>query len=274
MEAIFFAVLSFATLRTVMPSSSEPVLLPKPIPTASVKAPHASSSHVSTTSGDGNNVYNVSFVNNNGNQPPAPQPTTYESAQQYFKKTINGINLSDIGSNISQYCSENKYYIGASLILGGYLYMFYRLRVIQSYVDNKPSWGAWKKDVPMEKLLAIPQDKLTHDLMMTIQERYISIENPTDSLTPLMNFSKEIADEKELVNTYHTYVSWCSQCSLNTIMPFSQTLLAQLAERKQRVTYVSTLFQSWLANYKLEQIKHSRTVLDIPMKEYRVEPKG
>lgn len=272
MEAIFFATLAFAALRTI---PSTPPTLPPPVPIARVKAPNASSSHVSSTSGDGtNNVYNVSFVNNNGNnQPPTPPPTTYETAQQYFKKAISGIHLSDIASNISQYCSENKYYMAASAIFGGYAYMFYRLRVIQSYVDNQPSWGAWKKDVPMTTLLAIPQDKLTQDLMISIQERYVSIENPTDSLTPLITFSKEVADEKELIAAYHSYVSWCTQCSLSKILPFSDALLAQLAERKQRITYVSTLFQSWLAHYKLEQIKHSRTVLDIPLKEYRVENK-
>lgn len=271
MEAIFFASLAFATLRMVSPAPTLRPPTPPPIPAASVKAPNASTSHVSTTSGDGtNNVYNVSFVNNNGNQ-PTHEPTTYEAAQQYFKNTINGINLSDIGSNIYQYCSENKYYMTASAIFGGYAYMFYRLRIIQSYVDTQPSWGAWKKEVPMDTLLAIPQDKLTQDLMMSIQERYISIENPTDSLTPLMTFCKEISDEKDLVAAYHNYVSWCIQCSLNKILPISDTLLAQLALRKQRITYLSTLFQSWLAHYKLEQIKHSRTVLDIPLKEYRVQ---
>jgi hypothetical protein len=270
MEAIFFATLAFATLRMAAPSTPHKLPPPSHAPTA---APNASSSHLSTTSGDGtNNVYNVSFVNNNGNL-PTHQPTNYEAAQQYFKSTINGINLGDIASNICQYCSENKYYVAASAVFGGYAYMFYRLRIIQSYVDSQPSWGAWKKDTPMDTFLAIPQDKLTQELMMSIQERYVSIENPTDSLTPLITFCKEITDEKELVTAYHTYVSWCMQCSLNKILPISETLLAQLAQRKQRIIYLSTLFQSWLAHYKLEQIKHSRTMLDIPLKEYRVVQK-
>jgi|GEM_PF-2217206 hypothetical protein len=262
MEPLFYGILAFVALRTaISPVSNLP---PTPAPITSVKAPNANDSHISSTNGDGiNNVYNVSFVNNNGNQ-PAPHPTTYETAQGYFKKTISGINLSEIASNISQYCSENKYYIVVSAVLGGYAYMFYKLRSIQSYVDNQPSWGGWKSGVALETLLAIPQDKLTHDLMTAIQERYMLPENPTDSLTPLITFSKEIAEEKELVNEYHTYVSWSTRCSLNKILPFSQTLLEQLAERKQRITYLSTLFQSWLAHYKLEQIKHNRPILEIP----------
>lgn len=258
METLFFAALALTTLQAAIPKTPQKLMPSTP---TTVKAPNTSTSHVSNTSGDGtNNVYNVSFVNNNGNQPPANQ-SNYESAQQYFKKTFNNIQLSDISSTISQYCYENKYCITASAVLGGYAYMFYRLRVIQSYVDNGPSWGAWKKDIPMETLLAIPQEKLTHDLMTAIQERYISIETPTDSLAPLITFSQEIMEEKELITAYHRYVSWCSQCSVNKIMPFSQTLLAQLSERKQRVTYLSTLFQSWLAHYKLEQINRSRPAL-------------
>jgi hypothetical protein len=261
MEALFFASLAFSALRLAMPYNNQK--LPPPVPTTTVSMPHANTSHVTNTKDGMNHVYNVSFVNNNGNL-PAPQPTTYEATQQYLRKSFQGIRLSDIASNICQYCSEHKYYLATSAILGTYMYMFYRMRVIQSYVDNQPSWGNWKKDIPLDKLLAIPQDQLTHDLMISIQERYVSIENPTDSLTPLINFTQEIAEEKELVTAYHAYVAWCTQYSLNKILPFSVTLLTQLTERKQRITYISTLFQSWLAHYKLEQIKHSRTVVDIP----------
>lgn len=264
MEKIFFAILACSTLSNTMLSAPSTQAVPA--------SPKTNTSHVTTTSGNGtNHVYNVSFVNNNAHQPtPTPQPqpqvpqTSYQAAQEYLKKTFDPVHLSDIASAIYQYCYENKYYIAASALCGGYLYMFYKLRTIQSYVDNQPSWGAWKRNVPMDTFLAIPQDKLTHDLMMTIQERYISIENPTDSLTPLIAFSKDIAEEKELVNAYHTYVLRCTQCSLNKILPFSETLLAQLTERKHRITYLSTLFQSWLAHYKLEQIKHARTILEVP----------
>jgi hypothetical protein len=259
METLFCAALAIGALKTAIHKTPHHLIPPAP---TTVKAPNTNTSHVSNTSGDGtNNVYNVSFVNNNGTQPPAHPSTTYEAAQQYFKKTFSNIQLSDISSTISQYCYENKYYIAVSAVLGGYAYMFYRLRVIQAYIDNSPSWGAWKKDVPMETLLAIPQEKLTHDLMTAIQERYISIETPTDSLTPLITFSQEITQEKELVSAYHSYVSWCTQCSVNKIMPFSQTLLTQLTERKQRIIYLNTLFQSWLTHYKLEQIKYSRPTL-------------
>lgn len=236
--------------------------LPPSLPTTAVSIPHGDTSHITNTKDGLNHVYNVSFVNNNGHL-AAPEPTVYEATQQYFKKTFQEMRLSDIASNIGQYCSENKCYILASAGLGTYMYMLYKLRVIQSYVDQ-PSWRNWKKDMPLDTLLAIPQDQLTHDLMLSIQERYVSIEKPTDSLTPLITFSQEIAKEKELLASYHSYVSWCTYCSLNKILPFSGTLLAQLTEQKQRTAYISTLFQSWLAHYKLEQIQHSRKVVDIP----------
>lgn len=258
METLVVGALLCAAIKLVMPPNNPK--LPPPLPTTAVSMPHGDTSHVTNTKDGINHVYNVSFVNNNSNL-PTPQPTAYQATQQYLKETFGGICLSDIASNIGQYCSENRYYLMTAAGLGTYMYMLYKLRVIQSYIDQ-PSWGNWKKDMAFDTLLAIPQDQLTHDLMLSIQERYVSIEKPTDSLAPLIAFSQEIAKEKEVITAYHSYVSWCTHYSLNKILPFSATLLAQLTERKQRIAYISTLFQSWLAHYKLEQIKHSRTAVD------------
>lgn len=234
-------------------------------PPTMTTTPHTAISHLTNTDGEGmNNVYNVSFVNNNHIPAPPPPPSTYESAQQYLRKTFKSLHLSDLASATYEYCCENKYYIAFFTIAGSYGYLFYKLRAIQAYAENPSLWSSWKRDIPFDQLLAIPQDHLTHELMVAIQEHYISAENPTDSLTPLITFSTDIAEEKALLTEYHSYVSWSMKFSLQKVISFSQNLLVQLAERKQRVTYLSNLFQSWLAHYKLEQVKHSRSIVEIP----------
>lgn len=228
----------------------------KPAPLHTTGASNSSRTliqHTTSTDGDGTNpVYNVSFINNNA--PESPKETA-ESTQNYLKKTLDSINVNSITDTAYQYCSDNKYYIAALFMAGSYGYSFYKVRTIQGYVDNALTWSAWKKDVSFDALLTIPHDQLTRDLMMVIQTRYVSPQNPADFLTPLITFSKEITQELELVKSYHNYITWCTQFRLQKILPISDLLLTQLTERKQRVLYIHTLFQSWLAQYKLEQMK-------------------
>lgn len=255
MDFIYFGTLAFGFFQSYTKSVPEKI---NPMNPPVIASPSTSTSHITTSAGEGtNHVYNVSIINNNSNQIPT-HPNTYESTQDYFKKKWEQIRLSDISSTIYEYSTQNKYYIAVTAALSCYLYVFYKLRTIQSYIDNQSTWSAWKKDISLENLLAIPQEALTNDLMLSIQERHISIENPTDSLAPLVAFSLEIKREKELLTAYHHYVSWCTRCSINTILPFSQKLLPELTERKQRITYLSTLFQSWLAHYKLQKISEYR----------------
>lgn len=233
-----------------------PVKPSKPIPTISQTQPDSPKTivlHDAVSDGSGTSaIVNLSVNNYNSNGSP-----TYDSAQQYLKKTFSTVSLSDIASVTCQYCSDNKYTLAALAIAGSYGYLFYKIRSIQSHVDNPHSWSAWKQDLSFDNLLRIPQDKLTIELMAAIQKNYIVPNNPTDFITPLVNFSKDIMQEQALLSQYHSYIEWSTRYSLQKAIPFSDTLLSQLMERKQRVIYLNTLFQSWLTQYKLEQITKS-----------------
>lgn len=191
------------------------------------------------------NFYAPSSVLHNTNN----GASAYDSEQEYLKNAK--VYLRDVTAIISQYCKSNKYYLAALGIASSYGYLYYKVHTIKSYISNPHTWSTWMQDVSFEKLLSIPQDKLTHDLIAAIQARYASPQNPTDSLAPLIEFSKDIEKEKQLITTYHTYISWSTQFSLQKIIPFSNTLLSQITERKQRIIYISTLFQTWLTHNKL-----------------------
>jgi len=261
-ETIFLAVVGALGLN-VMTSKTPP----PPQTTITQAAPiiHSSTTIIAqpnnTDTGTMHNVYTVSIGTN---ATPQSEPlTAYESAQQYVHKTFRSLHLRDIGSAMYAYCAQNKYYLAAASALATYGYLFYTIRSIRSYLDKESTWNSWKRDIPFDQLLAIPQDELTHELITAIQIRYISEENPTDSLTPLIIFSTEIAQEKALLGKYHTYISWGMRCSLQKIISIPSDLLAHIAERKQRATYLSTIFQTWLANYKLEQVKHGRSTSEL-----------
>jgi hypothetical protein len=226
-------------------------------------SPNSTFFHATSTEGSGPSaIVNLSVVNTNGAQatptpPPPPPPPAPETTQDYLKKTFESVHLRDLASAAYQYCCQNKYSLAALSVAATYGYTFFKLRAIETYAENPGTWAAWRRDIPFDRLLAIPQDQLTRELILAIQGRYISAENPTDSLAPLITFSREIAEERELLAHYHNYVSWCMQLSVHRLMACPQTLLAKLAERKQRATYLSTVFQSWLIHYKLDQITRS-----------------
>jgi len=235
--------------RTLFPVKPQPYV--PPMAQTSPASPRTTMQHITSADGDGPNaIVNLSIVNNSSDG----SSSSYESTRQYIQQKLNVANFSDVTNSICNYCSDNKYSLAALGIVVTYAYLFYKVNSIHSYINNALAWSAWKRDVSFELLLAIPQDHLTQDLMTVIQTRYMSCQNPTDFLTPLISFSKDIAQEQELVTHYHTFITWCMRCNLNAILPISDTLLCQLTERRQRIIYINTLFQSWLAQYKLQQI--------------------
>lgn len=234
-------------------TGQKPKKLPQAVHLTSPNAPNTSF----VSDNDGKNVVHISNVVNNN----ATGSSSLEDTQQYLKKTLDGASLHNIASQISKYCYDNKYTITALTVASSYGYLFYKIHSIKGYIQSDQGWSAWKKDASFESLLAIPQSQLTHELIAAIQAHYINPLSPTDFLTPFINFSRDITHELDLLTRYHSYISWSMQFSLQAILPFSDALLSQLTERKQRVTYLKTLFNSWLAQYKLEQISRSRSTL-------------
>lgn len=208
-----------------------------------------------TASGGGQNIMHVTINNSSSNTNTIPSPTFTEQIKQ---QVFGDVTLGEITEKIGTYCSNHKYSLAALTIASSYTYLMYKIHVIKAHISNAQNWSSWKQDILLENLLSIPQEQLTQELITAIQNHYINPQNPTDFLTPIINFTKDVNQELELLTQYHSFISWNMQFSLQRIVPFSDSLLAQLTERKQRITYLKTLFNGWLAHYKLEQITGSQ----------------
>lgn len=206
------------------------------------------------------NVVHFTLVNS-PSQAVYPRITqiSYETPASYPQIKFNEVSFKDLITQISSYLWNNKYTLSALSLSGIYMYMMYTVHGIKTYLYNKEAWSAWKNDMPFEQLLAIPQDTFAQELLATIQIRYENHQNPTDFLTPLINFSHISTQEQHLVTQYHRYITWILRSPLQRILPVSDAMLTQLTERKHRIAYIKTVFNTWLTHYKLEQIRPSRT---------------
>lgn len=225
----------------------------KPMSDIVVSAPKSPNASF-TASGGGQNIINVTVNTSSSNTNIVPAPTFTE---QFKQQVFGDVTLGEITEKIGTYCSNHKYSLAALTIASSYAYLMYKIHVIKAHISNAQNWSAWKQDIPLENLLSIPQEQLTQELIAAIQSHYTNPQNPTDFLTPIINFTKDVSQELELLTQYHSFISWNMQFSLQKIVPFSDSMLTQLTERKQRITYLRTLFNGWLAHYKLDQITGS-----------------
>ena len=156
--------------------------------------------------------------------------------------------------------------VGFGALAAGYGYLCYIIASGNSYLAQKDSWANWRQDLTLEQLLAIPQPQFAKELVQEIQRRYTDPAAVTDIVRPLGTFMKVIEKEEEQLLWYQNAFSWLQYSKATAIIPLSTCQFAKLGEKLQRLIYFKNAFQSWAAQYQLEQAaKHSAMKLIYPM---------
>jgi hypothetical protein len=153
----------------------------------------------------------------------------------------------------SHFLSANKWYLLGSGLLFSYVLLAYLIMSGNSYMGDASLWSSWHQELPLDQLLAIPQEQLTQELIREIQRRYTDSTSISDIVKPLGIFMVKIDQEEEQIKWYQTVYSWLLYIRLTKLVPVGQQRFAKIAERLQRIAYYKNLFKSWTADYQLQQ---------------------
>jgi hypothetical protein len=176
-----------------------------------------------------------------------PEFPLFNKAAQLFDSRLN-----QLGHSSSHFFSTYKWHLLAASIAGSYAYICYIIVSGNRYLSQNTLWSSWRQDLALDQLLAIPQAQMAQELLREIQRRYTDAGSITDLVRPLGLFMTHIDQEEEQLKSYQTTFSWLSYLRLAKLIPFSKIRFTKIAERLQRIAYYKNVFQSWAADYQLE----------------------
>lgn len=172
-----------------------------------------------------------------------------------------------IGGNTSSFLNDYKWPLALGTLISVYAYICYIIASGNSYLAQKDLWSSWRHDLTLEQLLAIPQPQFAKELLQEIQRRYTDPAAVTDIVRPLSIFMKMIEQEEQQLLWYQNTFSWLQYIKATTIIPLNKTQFAKISEKLQRLIYFKNAFQSWAAQYQLEQVTKALSLnneVDIP----------
>lgn len=160
------------------------------------------------------------------------------------------------------FLSTNKWRIIFFSAVGAYSYLVYTVISLRVYFNHRERWFNWNEHLTLEALCATSQKELGVELIKEIQRRYTLMATPTDFVTPLINFLREIDEELQSLELYFRLGPWVKRLKLCTLTGFNNEVEQRVDMWRRRVIHLRTTFMKWMADYKLEHNTAARSILD------------
>jgi hypothetical protein len=155
---------------------------------------------------------------------------------------------------------NKRYLIGASVLLGGYIYTCTYIVKANKYLERIDTWSNWRSDIVFDVLVTVPQTELAKDLVLEIQRRYSNAQNPTDFISPLIIFVQTIDMEISALKQFIDVYALITKLHAQKLLPINQKQFSSLHDRYKKLLYLKNVFSSWAAEYKVNHNKRKRLI--------------
>lgn len=140
---------------------------------------------------------------------------------------------------------------------------------INYYLGQEKSWAKWKHHLSVQELQAYSVDEnkkqeLMHNLVDSILHRYLNVKEPTNRISPLVQFIITIDREAKQLKYYVFLAKIISKMHLKKIFPINETKIKQAQEGLQRLQLVKDLFVRWTVLHNAYQFLHSNQLKNKP----------
>jgi len=168
-----------------------------------------------------------------------------------IKNSATKSNYESLKAIISDFLWKYKYFIVCNTLLGTYVTTCVFQISDYYFIHDIDRWSHWKSEYSFEELCAIPQQLLTKDLLIAINRRNYSNDNPIDFNHPLITFISDINEEIYRINRYIKITSMQKRLYLMKIFPTNDAKIKTAEKLLTRAHFIKHLFLSWLAEYNL-----------------------
>lgn len=206
-----------------------------------------------------NNVQEARATNSNTHtsSPASESPLLDKLSELWVDPQTNQTLVKRLGNTTGSFLNDYKWPLLLGTLISGYAYLCYIIASGNSYLTQKDLWSSWRQDLTLEQLLAIPQPHFAKELLQEIQRRYTDPAAVTDIVRPLGTFMKVIEQEEQQLLWYQNAFSWLQYIKATTIIPLNKAQFLKIPEKLQRLIYFKNAFQSWAAQYQLEQVSRA-----------------
>lgn len=155
------------------------------------------------------------------------------------------------------FITQRKYLLLAFSCSLGYIWLCHLCVKANAFIARVDTWSTWKRIYSFDELSHFDHAELTKELLIDIQRRYINHNNPTDFISPLIMFVREIEAELTILKRIQLLSRWSKRLFLTKILPLNSEVISHIDERLARLAFVNNLFLLWAAQYALEHNKRS-----------------
>ena len=226
-----------------------------------------------------NNTHRVEIPGNSTNPPTTfnvyIEPHIYSSAHSDAQSASNAT-ASSIASSMSKTFSKLVNHIAPEALQQSVrswisrihahwkLYTFFcsyaviAAKIIQynHFFEQENNWIVWKKILSIQDLQTMPHNEIARELLRAIQLKYVNQKNPTDSITPLVNFVQDVQKEKQYIQHYLWLTAMIRKCYLSKLFPFNNEQREHIQKLEQRLDFIHHIFISWAATQNLNHVTH------------------
>ncbi len=190
--------------------------------------------------------FNINFANDNH-----CQSTNYakidSNQQTHLESTAKDIpnTLQDMKSQVSTALVDYKWHIAAAVAISSYGLLCYYLIKGNSYLKRSDLWSAWRQELSLDELLAIPHQKFMQDLYAEIKHRYAK-----DFTHSMILFMKALEQEEKDIAWYQSLYEWTSFFYMRKLTPCDSAAYERCAQRLQRLAYYKGCLESISMDFK------------------------
>jgi hypothetical protein len=153
-------------------------------------------------------------------------------------------------------------FVTLSLVAATSLYalLYYDLYTTRRLLKNQESWCGWKQHCTLDYLATQPRQELNDQLLLAIQERYMSMEDPTNSTAPVAAFLPALNKEIERLERY---CYWAKR-TLSWYCAFAVGVDKKMYEKAQeaiaRLRFIKKIFIQWWATHNMQRHTEGESV--------------
>jgi hypothetical protein len=147
----------------------------------------------------------------------------------------------------------------------GICYLLLRQCCVQcnNYCVSTNSWRAWIDHgvhSDDDQFLAQTADDMMKDLIIEIQRRYTTMQDPTDFFGPIAAFTQGLNAEINQVTRFIYWLTVLKKMHLTALFPIAPACCESLEKTKKSLEHLKAVFLQWVTDYK---IAHNKNNYDI-----------
>ena len=210
-----------------------------------------------------NEINNTVIVNNATIAPASPQVSPSPQIEKPKPSATNSTQKTDKLVQKSSQSTQNQPTLSwlqnlslpaaGKLILGaaaaGYGLTFGKLMLLERSLSQATTWSNWNANIPLDSLLAMPQEDVARDLFDGIKSTYPCARHKDSALDPLVCFMNAIEKESKKLNQLITVHEWIDYLRLSNIFPGQVEALQKADHNLARLDYLKHLATSWASAY-------------------------